>query len=184
VGVGCATGKWVPIVFIYPLALPLPEKIFEILISWYNIFMSQIVPHQNAYNFFIRWFTTPPNERIPASKDQFYTTIGINDDIVAEYQSRDTYYDDIYKEARNWGRSKIPQLLHMLYEEFKQTKKPAILETYKKLLEVDKKEGGSTFNFNTFNPSDEQYRQILAREAKSLEAGSEESPLELLSTPK
>jgi len=138
-------------------------------------------PHPNSYNFFIRWFTTPPNERIPATKDEFYTTLNINDEIVSEYQTRDTYYDDLYKEARNWGRSKIPELLQLLYSEFKKTKKPAVLETYKKLLEVDKKENGQSITFNVLNPTDDQYRQILTRETKFIESRSAEPSPELLS---
>lgn len=143
--------------------------------------MSNKTPHPNAYNFFIRWYTTPPNERIPATAQEFYSAMNITDEIVAEYQTRDTYYDDLYKEARNWGRSKIPELLQLLYAEFKKSKKPAVLETYKKLLEVDKKEGGINITLNTLNPTDEQYRQILARETKFIESSSAEPSPELLS---
>jgi len=136
----------------------------------------------SSYLSFIKWYVMPPNERQPKTQAELMAVLGITNQDVAEYQQRDTFHSDIYREAQNWGKMKIPELLHTLYQEFKETKKPALLETYKKLLEIDKKEGGNSFNFVVLDPTDEQYKQIIAREARHITISGEESPAKLLPT--
>jgi hypothetical protein len=123
------------------------------------------------YKIFIKWYAQPEDRRDPKTIRDFAIHHELSPADIASFQERDNYYDDLYKEAQNWGKSKIPELLHLLYAEFKSSKKAETLRVYKELLKIDDdKRSGLTINI--LNPNDNAYRQIVQREARLLENGS------------
>lgn len=130
------------------------------------------------YNIFIKWYTMPKESREPRTLKEFCDQFEITKEDISEFMQRDTYYDDLMKEGKNWGKSKLPEMLHILYEDFKENKKPITAQAFKQLLEVDKEQ--KTNNINVFNISDQQYRQIVQREARLSEESSTKPPIELL----
>ncbi len=134
---------------------------------------------QQTYSVFVKWFAMPKETRYPATEEEFCTLAKISKQDLAEFANRDTFYDDLVKEAKNWGKTKLPEMLHMLYNDFKENKKPVVAQTFKSLLELDKEQ--KPLNINVFNLPEQQYRQIVAREAKLLETSSAEQAVELLS---
>lgn len=133
----------------------------------------------DLYKIFIRWYVQPYSTREPKDVKDFAIQNNLKPKDIVDFTERDTYYDDIYKEAQNWGKSKIPELLTTLYEEFKVNKKSETLRVYKELLQLNDK-SGSNITINVLNPSDATYRKIVEREARLLENSSEQSSNELL----
>lgn len=131
------------------------------------------------YPIFIKWYSMPPETRDPRNIPEFSEKMNISLAQIAEFTNKDTFSEDLFKAAKEWGKSKIPELLHMLYRKYKEKQNPNDLRMYKELLELDKndKTVGNTINFNVFNPTDEQYKQIIARESRSLALGESETPL-------
>ena len=80
--------------------------------------------NDQAYSSFIKWYVVPPNERLPKTLPELLKVLNITETDIAEFQQRDSFHSDIYREAQNWGKMKVPELLHSLYEEFKSSKKP------------------------------------------------------------
>lgn len=130
-----------------------------------------------VYPIFIKWYAMPIETRDPQTIPQFAEKMLIPLSAIAEFTNRETFSEDIYKAAKEWGKSKIPELLHMLYRKYKERQNPNDLKMYKELLELDKGEkNGPIINLAIFNPSDDQYRQIIARESKSLFGSESEVP--------
>lgn len=135
----------------------------------------------DPYKLTVTWFALPLSERNPKSPEELCSQLKIGLQDLALYQARDSFADDVLAEAKKWGKLKLPELLHQLYESFKSAKtpNPNTLRVYKELLEldIDKKQG---VNFNVFNISDEQYKSIIAREAGSFKTSRETQVIELL----
>jgi hypothetical protein len=123
----------------------------------------------DIYPIFIKWFAMPAESRDPRTIPEFAEKMQIPLSLIAEFNNKETFSDDLYRAAKEWGKSKIPELLHTLYRRYKERQNPSDLKMYKELLELDKQDkSGPVINVNLFNPSDDQYRQIIARESKSL----------------
>ncbi len=134
------------------------------------------------YKIFIKWYSQPEDKRDPKTIKDFGLLHSLSPKDIAEFTERDNYYDDLYKEAQNWGKSKIPELLGILYNEFKENKKSETLRVYKELLQLNDKQSGSNVIVNILNPNDTTYRKIVEREARLLADGGEQSSVELLPT--
>lgn len=123
----------------------------------------------DIYKIFIKWYSMPPESRDPKTIPLFCEKMNIQLATIAGFYDRESFSEDLLKQAKQWGKSKIPELLHMLYRQYKEKKNPNDLRMYKELLELDKEiKNGPTFNFNLLNPSEDQYRSIIAREARTL----------------
>lgn len=80
----------------------------------------------------------PEPARQPQTIDGFCEHFEIDRSVLSEFQSRDEYTDDLYRAAISWGKSKVPELLHTLYEKYKTSKNPNDLRMYKELINLDK----------------------------------------------
>lgn len=137
----------------------------------------QVVDKEQIYNTFLFWFSLPPKHRKPQTFQEFADFYKISLSDIAEFQERDTFGEGLYKAAQKWGKSKVPELLHIAFERAKSSGKPSDVESFTRLITLDKdeKKNGNTYNLNVFNPSDEQYRQILERESSRVLTDSSEA---------
>lgn len=123
-----------------------------------------------VYNVFVRWSALPPTERRPSTVKDFSKTFKVTAKQIADLKERKGYYDELEQHAKNWGRAKLPELIHTLYNESKKSRKSQDIERFKNMVTEKKESEGNTFNtVNLINPSNEQYEQILKREAKELD---------------
>ena len=130
------------------------------------------------YSAFCKWYVLPIETRSPKTIPEFAEKMEIPLPQIVEFTDRDTFSQDILIKAKEWGKSKIPELLNDLYKRYKEKHNPNDLRMYKELLELDKEvKTGPTINFTVFSPSDDQYRQIIARESRSLALPSSPDPL-------
>lgn len=141
-----------------------------------------------AYLAYIKWRSHPVEKTDPQNNDEFCAKYAITQKDLISFINRETYQDDLLISSLNWAKSKTPELLHLVYNEVKLNKSVADLDKFIQLAhEIKKKDKDAKANNNFFffnDIKDEQYRNIIAREAKSISSGGEESPLELLSASK
>ncbi len=95
---------------------------------------------KKLYNIFLKWYAMPQKTRIPQTISEFCLHFSIPESLIAEFQQEEEFTEDLYRTSIAWGKSKIPELLHMLYEKYIQSKNPNDLRMYKDLLNLDKGE--------------------------------------------
>lgn len=122
--------------------------------------------HDN-YTKYVRWFCTPLVERNPKTIEELMEVLSISGEDLIEYSERPSFYEDLKREARNWGYSKMPELIHIAYKTAKEGGKPLAMKVFKELLEEDRSNGGN-INIININPNSTQYTQIVEREARRL----------------
>lgn len=141
-----------------------------------------------AYLAYVKWRACPIGPADPQSTEAFCTLHKITTQQIIDFINKESYQDDLLITSLNWAKSKTPELLHIVYNEVKLNKSVADLDRFIQLAhEIKKKdkESKTVNNFNFFKEIDEkQYRNIIAREARVIDASSEEAPSELLSAPK
>lgn len=120
--------------------------------------------HDN-YSKYVKWFCTPQNERNPKTLEELMSLLEISQDELLGYTERPSFYEDLKRESRNWGFSKMPELIHIAYKTAKEGGKPLALKVFKEMLEDDKGAGGN-INIINISPESTQYKQIVEREAR------------------
>lgn len=123
-----------------------------------------------VYNLFVRWSALPPSERKPPTAKDFSKAFKVTAKQIADFKERKGYYDQLEQHAKDWGRAKLPELIHTLYHKSKESRKSQDIERFQKMVTERRENEGNTFNtVNLINPSNEQYEQILKREARELD---------------
>lgn len=119
-----------------------------------------------VYRLFVNWQVQTPAERDPKTLEAFATKHKVSLSDLTTFTNTHGYHDDIEREATKWGRSKLPEMLHLLYTLIKSRKKASDIEVFKKLITKDANAPqGNTIN--VFNLNEEQRNQILVREART-----------------
>lgn len=102
-----------------------------------------------VYAVFVRWYAMPQGTREPKTIEDFCRHMDIPLSAIAGFQARDTFTDDLYRQAIQWGKSKVPELLHLLYDKYKMGKSPNDLRMYKELINLDKGDAKKEQDNNT-----------------------------------
>jgi len=95
---------------------------------------------EKIYSAFIKWYASPVDSRKPRTIEEWCTQFNIPTNLVGEFTHKREFTDDIYREAIAWGKSKIPELLHILYQQYLITKAPATLKLYKEIISSEKQD--------------------------------------------
>ena len=96
------------------------------------------LPEDQIYQIFLKWYAMPQESRKPQSIPEFCETMEIDQSLIASFTHKETFTDDLYKAAISWGKSKVPEMLHVLYDRFSKSKSPNDLRMYKDILTMDK----------------------------------------------
>lgn len=140
-------------------------------------------PDNKKYKTFVRWFSKS-SKRSPEELDEFCTENQITRDDIQDWIFSEKFNDDIFDEAINYAKAKTPMIIRSLVDKYEQTKEPILLRHLREFMSLNKKDNepkGNNYQFNFLNVSDDQYRQILEREARAFNIGSTEESPELLS---
>lgn len=97
---------------------------------------------EKMYRIFLNWYAMPKSSREPKEMSEFCEEFNTDVSTLAEFQSREEYTDDLYRASIAWGKSKVPELLHILYARYKESHNPNDLRMYKDLLNLDKAAAG------------------------------------------
>lgn len=130
--------------------------------------------NETIYRIFITWKSRPPQKADPQNPQEFCEKYKVTMSDLREFMERPEYADDILTNTIGWAKTKTPELIQSIYKEVKESKNVADLERFLNVIyEIKKKDKVNSQQFNFFNNlTDEQYANILKREAKLLEAGS------------
>jgi hypothetical protein len=96
------------------------------------------LPEEQIYQIFLKWYAMPQESRKPQSIPEFCTTMEVDPSLIAQFTHKENFSDDLYKAAISWGKSKVPEMLHILYDRFSKSKSPNDLRMYKDILTMDK----------------------------------------------
>jgi len=86
------------------------------------------------YNIFVKWYAMPESARDPQTIPEFCDRMKIPLKRVAEFHEHETFTDDLVKASLEWGKSKFPELLGIVYEKAKSTKGLNDIKTFADLL--------------------------------------------------
>lgn len=100
--------------------------------------MDQEVAKEKLYNSFLKWYAMPQESRDPRTIDEWCLKFNVPKSLIGEFHHKPEFTDDLYRVAMEWGKSKVPELLHLLYTKYLTTKNSADLRMYKDLLSLDK----------------------------------------------
>ncbi len=127
---------------------------------------------KDLYTIYLRWVICDPKERYPETLDKFLEEYQLTRNDLDEYEARPTYYSDVEREIRNWGISKLPEVMRKACKDATSDKaNSGSIRAFKELLEESKSKVNN-INFFSINPSDEQYKKILGRESKRINDNS------------
>lgn len=124
---------------------------------------------EKIYPVYVKWYATAPSRRTPLTFDEFCEKYNVTKGDIVDFMARPTFALDLSDEAMSWAKSKTPELLAILYEQYKLKKNPQDLKLWLEYTSQDKKSKepqGNTYNINLFNPSDDQRKQIVERLAR------------------
>ena len=103
---------------------------------------------QKIYRSFIRWYSMPESEREEGVKsfDEFCIRYNIDKATISDFQDVETFTEDYYSASIAWGKSKVPEMLHTLYEKFKKSKDKKDFDMFQQILNAEsrKKEESKT----------------------------------------
>lgn len=119
-----------------------------------------------VYSIFVEWKAKPLKATDPQNVDEFCELHEVTKSDLADFTKRPEYHDNLTTAALNWARGKVPELLHVAFEEARLSKDVASIERFINIAhELKKKKdqgiGGNQFNF--FNIDNDKLKQIAAR---------------------
>jgi hypothetical protein len=117
------------------------------------------------YQLYLRWLITPETDRAQKTQKDLIEYYNMSLEDIMSFETHPTFYQDLEREAKNWGIQKLPKIIQ---EAFKAaaTGKPAAVRAFKELIQ-DSKKDGVTLNFS-INPSEDQWARIVEREQRKL----------------
>lgn len=128
----------------------------------YNIQMTQ----SEKYKLLVKWMAIPEESKIaqnlPRSIDQLRERYNISLKDLNSFFEMESFPDDVEREAIRWGKRKIPELIHIVYKKYIETKKPEHLRLFKELLSI-KEENQSQNQYNFFNLDEKAKEQLTKR---------------------
>jgi hypothetical protein len=122
-----------------------------------------------VYDKYVKWRAAAPENRSPATAKQFSKKWKVTAQQIANFQTRSGFYDELEHNAKNWGRGKIPEMIHKLYHEVKNDPDPSDIERFIDIVTDQGEDDGDTFNtLNLLQLPDEQFKEIARREGQKL----------------
>ena len=133
---------------------------------------------EKNYQAYLKWKAKLLTPKDPQNDSEFATKHGLTIQDLVSFVERPSFQDDLLLASLTWAKSKTPELLHLVYNEVKLSKSVADLEKFIQIAHEVKKKDKDDKNSNNFfffqDIKPEQYANIIAREAKFINSGSEE----------
>lgn len=115
---------------------------------------------KEKYKAYIKWQSQSPSARKPL--EVFAKEQDITQEDIEEFKSSEKYQADLITATKKWGRERIPELVHKLYETSKNSGNNKVIESFIDLIKIDEEdEVEDIISITKF--SDEQRKQIIDR---------------------
>lgn len=75
----------------------------------------------DEYKEFIVWIATPKELREPKTQSGLAKKFGVGEDTLSEWKRRNSFYDEVSKKRKEWGRDRTPDVIHALYSNILKT---------------------------------------------------------------
>lgn len=118
---------------------------------------------KEKYNHFVSWFAQHPNKREPRSIKEFCDKYEITQSEIQKFKESSTFAADLIKKTKAWGKERIPELVHQLYELSTNTNNSKVIESFIDIIKDDENDKDADDIISITNFSDEQRKQIIDR---------------------
>jgi len=136
---------------------------------------------KKKYKIYITWMAQAPQDKKPI--DVFAKDENISKDDIKSFKESTQYLNDLIVATKKWGRERIPELVHKLYEASKNSGNNKVIESFIDMIQIDDQdEQEDIISITKF--SDEQRKQIIDRitgRGGFDRPGIEEKPVDILS---
>lgn len=74
------------------------------------------------YEMFLKWYSMPESLRQPKTMDEFVDVSKISKQEISFFSEQDDFADRLVAYSLEWGKTKIPELLGLVFESARSTK--------------------------------------------------------------
>ena len=139
--------------------------------------MATLPTIEDQYKSFLHWYSMSPDQKIrsslPTSIPDYLKANNLTSKDLSTFYSKDTFADDIVESTVKWAKTKTSEMIHILYERYKDRKLASDFTAFTDFItKINAKEKSNQTQVNIFNLNDEQYRQIITREANIIHEGT------------
>lgn len=85
---------------------------------------------EDIYWVYVKWLSLPKAQRKPRSNEDFCTLYSLSPADLFTFQESKTFAEDLNRETMKWAKRKTPEMLHVLYEKYKESKNPQDLKVW------------------------------------------------------
>lgn len=89
---------------------------------------------ENIYWVYVKWLALPKNQRLPKTNEEFLQKYDLLPADLFSFQESKEFADDLNKETMRWAKRKTPEMLHLLYQKYQETKNPADLKIWQEAI--------------------------------------------------
>lgn len=118
------------------------------------------------YRIYIKWLSIPKDERRPPTLDDFCSQYDIEPSTILHFQDNKSFSDDLNKETMKWAKKKTPEMIHTLYQKYKDSRSPQDLRIWQDAIKYeDEHKKATTLEdlISEFKTTPEQLLQIAER---------------------
>lgn len=120
------------------------------------------------YKIFLNWKVKILDSTDPKTIEEFCERYKITTQEAKAFEDLPSFEDDFRKASVIWLQSKVPELLHIAYNEAKMSKSVSDIEKLVEIAHSLRRKGDKEGNqYNFFNLNDQQLKRIAGRLNKS-----------------
>jgi hypothetical protein len=86
------------------------------------------------YTIFLKWYAMPESVRDPKSIPEFCAFMGLTEKDIAEYREQEDFTDLLMNYSLEWGKTKIPELLGIIYDSARTNKNISHIKSFADLV--------------------------------------------------
>ncbi len=95
---------------------------------------------KKIYDIFVKWYAMPESVREPKTIPEFCELMKITQNDIGMFSEQEDFTETLMANALEWGKTKIPELLGIIYDTARQTKNINHIKSFAELVNsTDKK---------------------------------------------
>lgn len=94
---------------------------------------------KKIYIMFLKWYAMPESVRDPKTIPEFCTFMGLTEKEIAEFREQEDFTDLLMNYSLEWGKTKIPELLGIIYDSARTNKNIAHIKSFADLVNSNDK---------------------------------------------
>ena len=101
--------------------------------------MKEDTKKKEEYRTFLKWYAMPESVRDPKTIPEFCLFMGLTEKDIAEFSEREDFTDLLMNYSLEWGKTKIPELLGIIYDSARTNKNISHIKSFADLVNSNDK---------------------------------------------